>query len=142
MLAFNLINILARAVSDRGIIYVFPWTMVLFVWSCFLGFFCIYRRGRDITVDFIVDRLGPRLRVASRLVNDGIVIAMMGLLVWLAPATLESQAGIIDMVGFERYVLSVPFFASCLLILVNTALDVWRALLGDPPPGGVPVVDP
>src|SRR5690554_6810329 len=58
MLAINLANILSRLFFDLGIIWVFPWTEVLFVWMIFLGFFVIYRRGQDISVDILVRQFG------------------------------------------------------------------------------------
>ncbi len=63
MLAANMVNIAFRAVFDRGLLWVFPWTTQLFVWMVFLGFFVVYRQARDITVDFLIDRLG---RLADR----------------------------------------------------------------------------
>ena len=57
MVAINLANIFSRLLFDVGIIWVFPWTGVLFVWIIFLSFYVIYRRGQDISVDYFVRKL-------------------------------------------------------------------------------------
>ena len=102
MFAANMINIAVRAVFDRGLLWVFPWTAQLFVWMVFFGFFVVYRRGRDITVDFLIDRLGPVADKASRLFVNGLVLGLMGVMLWLAPWVLSSQVGKIEMIGLER----------------------------------------
>jgi len=128
MLAINTANIAQRAAIDKGITWVFPWTGVLFVWMTFFGFFVIYRRKKDITVDFVIDRLGAGARTAARFLVDAIVIFLMAIMLSQAPRILASQVGIIQMVGLERYAMSVPLFVSCALILVNFALDTVRAI--------------
>lgn len=119
MFVANAANMGCRAVFDTSFALVWPWTMVLFVWCIFLGFFPLYRRGRDVTVDFFVRRLGPFWRCIVGLIVCLIVIAVVTVLLAAAPYRLASQAGIIEMVGLPRVVLSIPFFASCLLILIN-----------------------
>ena len=44
--------------------------MVFFVWMSFLGFYVVYRRSKDIAVDFVVLRLGDGAMVATRLKNE------------------------------------------------------------------------
>ncbi|MCG8509808.1 MAG: hypothetical protein MI741_11330, partial [Rhodospirillales bacterium] len=39
MLLSNALNIASRAILDRAIPWVFPWSMVLFVWVVFFGFY-------------------------------------------------------------------------------------------------------
>ncbi len=141
MLVGNIINIASRAILDKGIIFVFPWTLVLFTWMTFFGFYVIYRRGKDITIDFVVDRLGPRAKVVSRYLVDAIVISLMAIMLWHAPSILSKQVGAIEMVGIQRYWLSVPLFASCTLILVRFAVDALRALQGEPEAPHAPVGD-
>ena len=124
LLTINVANIAQRAVIDVSIRWVFPWSVVLFVWMTFIGFFVIYRRKKDITVDFVIDRTGPQVQKAARLMVDMIVILLMAIMLWHAPRILSMQVGVIEMVGLERYSMSVPLFVSCLLILLNFVVDI------------------
>ncbi len=132
MLAINLANIVSRLLFDRGLVWVFPWTTVMFVWMTFLGFFVVYRRSKDITVDFVIERLGGTARHASRLFVNAAVLALMAVLLWEAPDLLARQVGVIEMVGLQRYWLSVPLFTSCVLIGLHFILDTAAALRGRP----------
>ena len=135
MLAINMVNISSRAVFDKGIQWVFPWSVVLFVWMTFFGFFVLYRMRRDITVDFFVDRIGPSARFATRLLVNAIILMLMAVMLWHAPQILASQTGEIEMVAIDRYFMSVPLFLSCALIAVTFTIDTIRALHGEPEPG-------
>lgn len=132
MLAINLLNIAARFLTDQGVVWVFPLTTVMFVWMTFLGFFVVYRQGKDITVDILVDRLGPAARRVARVLVDIAVLALLVVLLAEAPALLERQVGNIEMVGLQRYWLSVPFFVSAALIALHFVVDLLHAFHGDP----------
>lgn len=128
MLAINLANILSRLFFDTGIIWVFPWTGVLFVWMIFLGFFVIYRRNQDITIDILVRRLSPKSKAVFQIIVGIIVASLMLLLLYQALTLVPRQVGRIDMVGIQRYWLSIPFFVSCTLIVVLMGLDIAKAI--------------
>ena len=119
----------------------FPWSVVLFVWMTFFGFFVVYRRGKDITVDFLIDRMGARARFVSRLVVDVLVIGLMLVMLIQAPHIIRSQVGTIEMVGLERYSMSIPLFVTAMLITLDFALDVIKALMGQPERTHEPVGD-
>jgi TRAP-type C4-dicarboxylate transport system permease small subunit len=141
MLFANMANIATRALFDKGIVYVFPWSVVLFVWMTFLGFFVVYRRGKDITVDFLIDRLGERGRLVSRLFVDVLVIGLMLVMLVQAPHIVRSQVGTIEMVGLERYSMSIPLFVTAALIALDFLLDMIKALMGRPERTHQPVGD-
>ncbi len=134
ILAINLANILSRLVFDIGIIWVFPWTRVLFVWMVFLAFFVIYRRGKDISVDFVVARLPLGGQRAIRIAVDLMVIALLATILFQVPTLLPRQVGRIDLVGIQRYWLAVPFYVSTGLILLQFLLDLARTLTERTPP--------
>ncbi len=141
MLLANMVNIASRALFDKGIVYVFPWSVVLFVWMTFLGFFVVYRRGKDITVGFVIERLGEAGQLASRVLVDVLVILLMVVILIQAPRIIQSQIGTIQMVGLERYSLSLPLFVTSALILLNFALDLVQALRLRPAPPHRPIGD-
>lgn len=130
MLAINLANILSRLIFDIGLIWVFPWTGVLFVWVIFLAFYVIFRRGQDITIDILTRRLPPRL---AALVAGLVALAVIGLMVVVlaqAATLIPRQVGRIDLVGIQRYWLSAPLWVSCVLIILQYLLHLRLAVLG------------
>ena len=130
MLAINLVNIVSRLIRDAGIIWVFPWTSVLFVWVIFLAFFVIFRRGQDIVIDVLTRKLPARLAGAGAVLVAVSVIALMALVLAQAPTLIPRQVGRIDMVGIQRYWLSAPLWISCMLIMVQYILNLRLALIG------------
>ncbi len=127
--------------------WIWPWTMQFFVWMSFVGFFVVYRYGKDIAVDFVVIRMGERALGATRIFVDLVVLTVMGAMLAQMPTILESQVGVIDGVvtpwgELERYTLSIPLAVSCLLIFLNTALDLAKAWAGIAEPVASHRLDP
>jgi TRAP-type C4-dicarboxylate transport system permease small subunit len=99
MLAGNAANIASRNLFGVAILFVFPWTIVFFVWGSFLCFF------------------------VTKLVTLGVT----GVLIWQAPGVLALQVGpISELVDIERYLLSIPLFVSSFLIFTDTLVDILR----------------
>lgn len=135
MLATNVANLVVRNLSGRGIIWVWPWTGTLLIWSVFLAFFVLYRRRLDITVEYFLDRMAARWRRAARILIDLCGLLMMGIILLEAPQILARQVGVMDFIGLERYALSVPLVASALLIAIDMAADAVRiAVTPEVPP--------
>jgi len=130
MLAGNAANIALRNVTGGSLSFVFPWTTVLFVWMNFLAFFVIYRRGNDISVKFFVERLGPRGQIFAWLVYQIVSIFVVSVILLEGPGILALQVGhVSEFVEIERYWLSVPFFLSCALVLLDIIINILRAIL-------------
>lgn len=123
ILAINIANIVLRLAFDRGIIWVFPWTTVLFVWMVFLGFFVIYRQNSDISVDILYRAMPVRVQNTVSIVTNLIIMALMAVILWQVPQLLPRQVGNMDYVGLQRYWLAIPFYASCGLILLEFLAD-------------------
>lgn len=135
LLTINVLNIASRAIWDRGLQWVFPWSTVLFVWMTFFGFYVVYRRRNDITVDFFHDRVGPAAQMAVRQFVNILILMLMAVMVWHGPEIIERQAGIIEQVYFfgvqvERYTMAVPLFITCALIFINYLVDLIYGLHG------------
>ena len=134
MLAANMLQIARRAIFDKGIPLVFPWTVFLFVWMCFFGWYVVYRHASDITVDFLIDRLGEGAHGATRYFVNLLVIALMIVMLWHGPQVLTQQIGdVIELVELERWVQTLPLFVSSALIMVHALMDIWLASQGIPP---------
>lgn len=135
MLVGNMINMAARAVFDTSFVQVWPTTMLLFVWSIYLGFFVLYRRGKDVTVTFLVSRLSPAASHRIQLLVNLLIVAFMAVMVVGTWRYLPMQAGVQELIGVPRWVQSVPLLASSALILLNAVVQVADLLVsGDAPP--------
>lgn len=134
MLASNIVNLALRNTVGTSIVSVWPWTLVLFVWMIFFAFFPIYRRNVDITVEVLVLKLPVMGQVAIRLMVDLLALLVMLVMLVEAPRIFETQVGIIDFVGLQRYVLSIPLFASSALIGLHFLLDLVEAIRTRRPP--------
>ena len=134
MLVANMINMAVRAVFDTSSVLVWPWTMLLFVWSIYLGFYVLYRRSKDVTVNFLVLRLSPPARRHIQLMIHLVIIAIMSVMVVGTWQYLPLQAGVLELVRLPRWVQSVPLLLSCALILLNALVQAADLLAS----GGVP----
>jgi TRAP-type C4-dicarboxylate transport system permease small subunit len=134
MLAINIANLIVRNFAGRGIIWVWPWTGVLLIWTVFLTFYVLYRRRLDITVEYFVDRMSANGRRAARILADVCGIVMMLVILIEAPQIISRQVGVMDFVGLERYALSIPLIASAFFIAIEMALDIVRTVVTPVPP--------
>lgn len=127
--------------------WIWPWTMQVFVWMTFFGFYAVYRRGKDITVDFLMQRLGDGAMRATRVFSALVVMLVTGVILSEVLVIMESQVGVIDGVitpwgtELERYTLSVPLYVSSALIFTNAGLELAKAWLGWPERHDDPVGD-
>ena len=120
--------------------WIWPWTMVCFVWMSFFGFYVVYRKKKDIAVDFLVLRVGPGAMTATRYLSALLIMAVTGTILWQMPVILESQVGEVDGamlpwgIELERYALSIPLGVSSLLIFLNAVQDLLSTVAGIPEP--------
>ncbi len=118
--------------------WIWPWTMQCFVWMSFFGFFVVYRQKKDIVVDFLIINLGPKAVLATRYIVPILIMIIMGFILKEMPVIISSQVGVIDGVltpwggELERYTLSIPLGVSCLLIFLNSFLELIKTYLGFP----------
>ncbi|MGB3555382.1 MAG: TRAP transporter small permease subunit [Jannaschia sp.] len=118
--------------------WMWPWTMVFFIWLSFFGFFALYARLKDVRVDFLAERMGPRGMTATRLVSDAATLLVTGILLSQVPTIIATSRGVYDGAilpqGFElpRLALSVPLIVSTILIALTALLDVAKMAAGLP----------
>ena len=128
MLAANAANIASRNFFGAASIDVFPWTTVFFVWMSFLSFFVIYRRGKDIAVNFVVNRIGGWARSVGWVVARLVTLFVMLVIMVEAPGVIALQVGdVSEFVQIERFWLTFPFFVSCGLILADVTVVLLRS---------------
>jgi TRAP-type C4-dicarboxylate transport system permease small subunit len=134
MVVANAINILWRGILDVAIVLVWPWSMTLFVWAAFLGFFVLYRRSKDVAVLVLLRWLSLRHQRVLAVIVHLFVFSIMALMVAVAPTRIANQAGIIELVDLPRYVLSIPFFFSCFFIALNSLVQAYHVARGEAEP--------
>ncbi|MCW2307680.1 TRAP transporter small permease [Rhodobium gokarnense] len=130
ILALNAANILYRLTMGTDIGPVLPWTMLLFVWMVFVGFFPLCHMGNDVAVEFLTNRMGPAGRKVIAVATDVLTFLLTGFLLLQVQRVIASQVGELPMVGLERYWLSVPLFISCGALMVDSVVQAALRLTG------------
>ncbi|WP_417804320.1 TRAP transporter small permease [Thalassospira lucentensis] len=116
--------------------WIWPWTMVFFVWLSFFGFFAIFVRQMDVRIEFLALMFGKWGMAVTRLISDAFAIALCGTLFWLMPKVMASASGFIEGVilpgGGElvRNALYVPLFMSAALIVISALIDLAKMAVG------------
>ena len=137
MLGLTTATILLRPLGMAPF-WMWPWTMVFFIWLSFFGFFALYARLKDVRVDFLAERMGPKGMAATRLVSDLATLLVTGVILSQAATVIATSRGVFDGAilpqGFElpRLALSVPLMVSAALVAATAALDVAKMAAGLP----------
>lgn len=123
---------------DISVWWFWPWTMVLFIWLSFFGFFAIYVRLKDVRIDFLVKRLGRAGDIVSRLLADAAALGVCLVIVQQWSSVLAAAAGHVEGVllpgGGElpRQALLVPLFLSSALVALTALVDIAKLCVGLP----------
>ncbi len=118
--------------------WIWPWTMVFFIWLSFLGFFAVYVRLKDVRIDFVANRLGSWGMTGTRLLSDLAALAICGVLLRELPVVMATSNGFVDgalMPGGDelpRQALSVPLMVSAALIVLAALTDLAKMATGQP----------
>ena len=137
MLTLTTVTIVGRPLGFSAY-WIWPWTMVFFVWLSFFGFFAIFVRLKDVRVDFVANRLGRWGYPATRLVTDLAALAVCGVILVEIPTVLATSRGFVDGAilpgGDElfRQALSIPLFFSAALIVLSALMDLGKMAVGLP----------
>ncbi|MCX8996991.1 TRAP transporter small permease [Rhizobiaceae bacterium BDR2-2] len=130
MLAINAANIVVRNLGFSSLLWVWPWTGVLMIWSVFIAFFVMYRRDMDIRLTFVVQRFAPRTRKILKVFGNLVGLVVVFVILLEVPQILQRQRGVIELVGLQRYWLSVPLILSSALLFLHFILETVGVLLG------------
>lgn len=137
MLGLTAATIVLRPMSMAPY-WMWPWTMVFFIWLSFFGFFALYARLKDVRVEFLAERLGPAGMLATRVISDGATLVVAGVLLGQVPKVIATSNGVYDgaimPAGYElpRLALSAPLFLSSALVLLTALLDLAKLAAGMP----------
>jgi len=123
MITINIIQIFFRYVFNLAFVWVFPMTLLLFIWMTFLGAFVVYRRKKDIVVRFIVNLFPFGPQNILLLVTNILTIL---LLIWIlseAPTIFQRQSSIMQVIPLPRYTKAVPLFVGVAGILLEYLVE-------------------
>lgn len=137
MLGLTTVTIIGRLFGFSAY-WIWPWTMVFFVWLSFFGFFAVFVRLKDVRVDFLASHMGRWGYPVTRLVTDLAALAVCGVILQQIPTVLATSRGFVDgaiLPGGEelaRQALSVPLFFSAGLIVLSALVDLAKMIAGLP----------
>ncbi len=118
--------------------WLWPWTMVLFIWMSFFGFFALYARLKDVRVDFLAEHMGRWGMALTRILSDATTLLVTGVLLLQVPKIIATSSGVYDGAIFPagnelpRLALSVPLFISTFLVALTALLDLAKLAAGMP----------
>ena len=131
MTVVNVIQIIFRYLFHDEFVWIFPLTMLLFIWMTFLGAFVVYRRKKVIIVRFFVDRMPAGFQSILLVVTN---ILTMLFLIWILgeiPKIIQLQAGTMEVISLPRYVKAIPLFICTAGILLNYLVDTVDLIKSD-----------
>ncbi|MEE4264333.1 MAG: TRAP transporter small permease subunit [Desulfobacteraceae bacterium] len=119
MITLNIIQVFFRYVLNVAFVWVFPATMLLFIWSTFLGAFVVYRRKKDIVVRFIADLFPVSAQEKLTLITNILIIFFLILILIQAPTLIRRQTSIMQVIPLPRYIQALPLFIGLTGILLE-----------------------
>jgi len=131
MFITNILNIILRALFNYSFVWIFPLTIVLFMWMTFFGAYVIYRRNREITVDFIYNRLPEGSRKWITLISNILIMGLMALILVHGPRLIRAQLGPLQVLRVPRYFQAVPLFLFCIVLFFDFLDGTIKLLQGD-----------
>lgn len=127
MSAVNIIQIFLRYLFNIAFVWVFPVTMLLFIWMTFLGAFVVYHRKKDIIVTFIVNLLPANLRKAVEILSILLVLFLIAIVLAQGPSLIRQQSSTMQIIPLPRYVQTLPLLIGLVGIFVDSVMDLVSA---------------
>jgi TRAP-type C4-dicarboxylate transport system permease small subunit len=130
MFVTNMVQVCLRYVFNTGLDWIYPLTMLLFIWMTFLGSFVIYHQKKDIVMNYIVTLFPPRFQKGLLLITNALTIVLLVIILKEAPTILRQQASIMQVIPLPRYFQSIPLFVGCGGILLEYVVSTYEAITG------------
>ena len=130
MIILNIIQVFFRYVLNAAFVWVFPVTMLLFIWSTFLGAFVVYRRKKDIVVRFIANLFPKAAQEKLTLITNILIMLFLLLILLQAPVLIQRQASIMQVIPLPRYTQAIPLFIGLTGIFLEYLLQTIGLLKG------------
>jgi len=102
---------------------------VIFIWMSYLGVAVATRRGQNLRVTFLLDKMAPRLRLILEMFMHAMVVIMLVVLFWYVwPIIRLTSTMIMLSTGWPHSVSYIPLPIACALMLVYQGKLVARSL--------------
>ena len=104
---------------------------ILFIWMTYLAIAVATKRGQNLRVTFIIEKLAPRPRLVLELAMHVIVIAMIATIAWHSWPVIQLNMGMRQLsTGWSQVVSFIPFTLAAVLMIVYT-LQLMRKAVRD-----------
>jgi TRAP-type C4-dicarboxylate transport system permease small subunit len=123
--AMLMVDIGARKTIGFSILGTIDLTQLAQVACVFLVLPLVFLRESHIAVDFITDRLPPRLRAAVHIVSALLSVALLAAILWYS----WQQAAIQVRQGDRSVTLGIPMALYWAPLLLGTALSIFASVL-------------
>lgn len=124
-------EIFARYVLNRSLFFVYEVTILLANWMYFLGFCLVFKRNRDIEIEFCVRRMSVSARKILSLITNGAILYFLMILFYQTLKLLFIQAKYsTEGLGIPNHYFSLPVFVGTLSILIVEIRKILAVYLG------------
>lgn len=130
MFVINMVQVCLRYLFNTGLDWIYPLTMLLFIWMTFLGSFVIYHQKKDIVMNYVVSLFPPRFQKGLLIGTNLLTIILLVIILNEAPTVLRQQASLMQVIPLPRYVQAIPLFMGCGGILLEYAISTYEAITG------------
>ena len=116
-------NVFGRMIFGGGAAWADEGARFLFIWLSFLGAGVAYFRREHIAVSFLVDKLPPPARMVAFIIQELLVLGVLGLLMWGAFELITTTGRASPLLGIP---MSWWFFAVPTSALLMALMAVYR----------------
>lgn len=117
---------------------------ILFIWMTYLGIAVATKRGQNLRVSFIIEKMPARPRLVLELAMHVIVVVMIGVIAWHSWPVIQLNMGMRQLsTGWSQAISYIPFTLAAVLMIVYTlqlmlkaVRDYQAGLYGPGLPGG------
>lgn len=104
---------------------------ILFIWMTYIGIAVATKRGQNLRVTFILEKIPPLPRLVLELAMHAVVIAMIAAIAWASRPVIELNLGMRMLsTGWSQAVSYIPFTLAAVLMIVYT-LQLMRRSVRD-----------
>jgi TRAP-type C4-dicarboxylate transport system permease small subunit len=111
-------EIFARYVLNTSLFFVYEITILLANWMYFLGFCLVFKRNRDIEIEFFFNKMNPKVRRMVTLLTNCAIFYFLAILTYYTFKLLIIQSKhSTEGLGIPNHYFSLPIFIGTLSII-------------------------
>lgn len=125
----NGLEIVSRTLLGGSLSWVYEVNLLLGNWIYFLGICLVYYRQRDITVEFLFERLGPGTKRLYLIALNLVMVAVLAVIIFYGYRLVLVQSRTATLgVHIPNHLYSLPVVlgaGSMILILIKQSFELW-----------------